>query len=476
MEYERGVRGKVHGARTDFRWIAQSAGFGREGLDLHSQLNLGAEDLPECFQAWRNIAEQCFAMTAYPSRAIDAEGRRGFLEKQVLEWRKPPGMPATLAALFLLPRVSEMTDEIWWDHSGALQGSDSMIHLSLPSTEHDPIAVDEEALAATIERGRHALRETVDPRTLAHFYDQLLTRRHPACLFGLRQPLPPDALAALLLPLPREIADRISLAGWIPSSRPALTEIGSRWEAIILAADSTVPSPSVKANEMANSLLTNDRSLTASLTIDEAPPPALNTIRPSSAKMGGKIRPGLRFELEQPAAGAPPVIRELYEFATAVDRRWLSPDTLKNAGGPLRFRSSATEARLLCDWIKQVQKCPPHANEKQWDAKIDLLRSAAIVLVPEPSTMKAVGLPATDSPIPVLLFGLMLDNRGERDALAGVGAALLRNMLEQSTRCRSSYYWNGRLRTWLSRWQRDTDRKDVNVEMLIAEAVKHRRQ
>ena len=51
---------------------------------------------------WRTLADQCFALVSYPSRAIDTAGRSSFLEKQVLAWRRPIGIPAALGALLLL--------------------------------------------------------------------------------------------------------------------------------------------------------------------------------------------------------------------------------------------------------------------------------------------------------------------------------------------------------------------------------------
>ena len=86
IECERGVFGKMHGARSDFRWIARSAAFLRDGW-LEDKFALGSEDLPTRLSFWRCLPEHgCYiAGYAYPSRAQDASGRRGFLEKQFLQ-------------------------------------------------------------------------------------------------------------------------------------------------------------------------------------------------------------------------------------------------------------------------------------------------------------------------------------------------------------------------------------------------------
>ena len=78
---ERGIWGKAHGARSDFRWLARSAGFARRHADLGRRLNLGLEDRPRAFAAWRRSAIPATAVAAYPSRATDAAGRAAFPRK-----------------------------------------------------------------------------------------------------------------------------------------------------------------------------------------------------------------------------------------------------------------------------------------------------------------------------------------------------------------------------------------------------------
>jgi hypothetical protein len=473
LEYERGVWGKVHGAPTDYRWIAQSPDFGRDRPDLERQLNLGAEDAPARFQAWRSLGDRYCAVTVYPSRAIDASRRRGFLEKQILEWRRPAHVPAALGALVLLPHAAEWTDEIWWESNAIQVLSQSGIHLNIADADHRPLPVDENRLAASIQHGRQTLCDAVSRQTLEQLYDQLLSGHRPACLPGLQQPLPAEAIAALLLPLPRDIADRVSFAGWIPSSRPSLTELGTRWDILVTAPDQIVPSFSSRsqldARRMVDALFEGDAPIARAVE-RPAVAPIIEEIAdtPPSAP---PFRPGVELKLSPPESNAAPIVRCLYDFAVAPDRRWLTPATLA-VQARREMQVKRESARILCDWVRQVKdQRPPHADHRQWQIKIDLLQSAAIVLVPEPATLDSVGRPDAKSHVPSLLFGLMFDTVKEWDRLAGFGADALRQLLEQSLTCAGAPTWSARMRPWLERWQIDSQRRDVTVRALIREAL-----
>jgi hypothetical protein len=473
VEYERGVWGKVHGAASDFRWIARSPAFGLERSDLPRQLDLGSEDRPVHFQAWRNLGDRCYAVSAYPSRAMDAAGRSGFLEKQMLEWRMTPAIPAALAALLLLPLAARMTDHIWWDRAGDAPWSDRGAFLPIAAKEQRPFVVDEEQVSAAIERGRGALRELVALENLEMLYDQLLRGSRPAYLCGVRQPLPAEALAALLLPLPAELSERLSVAGWIPSTNSSLPDLGTRWDIVAGARQATAAaSSSPRARELAEALLTGETpSGLASLNPTAiAPPPAPKqqmTTRPATPRKSARFRPGSRLDLTPPAVGSPKIVQELYAFAAAADRRWLSPDTLKEAGGKKRFAPDEPSARLLCAWVTEVRsQRPTRAHEAQWSAKVDVLRGAALVLVPAASTVATVGLPDAGSVVPALLFGCLLDGSGERDALAALGGQALRTLIEQSTARGSSAFWSRRVSDWLRNWESHTNSQTVRNAMV----------
>jgi len=217
LTYERGVWGKVHGAPTDYRWISMTPAFAGPEKHLDQQLPLGGADVPQHAVFWRTLGDTCYAVSCDPSRAADASGRSGFLERQIIEWKRPPEMPATLGALLLLPAASclgagaslQRTSEIPWTEADRAE--------SLPTDA--PLPVSPAAIDEAVEQGLRELVAATTEEALADLYAALLAGSRAVSLKGLDAPPPPAAVAALLLPLPRTIADRISVAGWLPSSR-----------------------------------------------------------------------------------------------------------------------------------------------------------------------------------------------------------------------------------------------------------------
>ena len=128
----------------------------------------------------------------------------------------------------LAAAVAELDDEAWWTRQHEADWSDSDFALPLAPSVHElSTAVLGEHLAA----GLAELGRCVDEDALTELYATLLDQRHPACLRR-DEPLPPRALACLLLPLPRDLADRLSLTAWIPSRRYALDELARRWDVL----------------------------------------------------------------------------------------------------------------------------------------------------------------------------------------------------------------------------------------------------
>jgi len=270
LAYERGIWGKVHGAPSDFRWIATTPSFASSGRrdDLPRELHLGTEDAPEKSISWRILGDICYAMSAYPSRATDAAGRTGFLEKQVLEWRRPEDVPAALAALLLLPHVASFDDSVWWDRrTGPRWSDDEDATLSLSPTETaSPLPVATADVEAAITRGLAQLTAAISEPALAELYAALLVGQSAISLRGLRSPLSAEAVAALLLPLPRPLADSLSIAGWLPSRRvPDADELQRCWD-LVLGGPAAPPPPAVaptpdqerQARAMAQGLLAGD--------------------------------------------------------------------------------------------------------------------------------------------------------------------------------------------------------------------------
>lgn len=466
IHYERAVLGKVHGAPSDFRWIARSARFGADVSDPAAQFNLGGEDLPARFQAWRCIGDRYYAISIYPSRSIDAFGRRGFLEKQVLEWRRPAEVPAAAGALLLLPHIAAMTDAIWWERHTAANWLQPETLLPIETEDHLSLAVDPQDIAIALERGRQALRDTVGIKALTRFYDQVLSGRRPALLADRNEPLPPEALAALLVVLPRELADRISLAGWIPSSRALPTDLAIRWDALIVSsAVASDTEPSERAWAMAEDLFAFEPGLIALVSDDraeeitsvqEAP------VAPITPAADECCRPGVQLALTPPEADASALVRDLYEFARNPLRRWLDVNMMR--------RRQRGGERVLVDWVQQTGEQRPHyANEEQWQVKIDLLRSAAIAFLPASATVQHTGIPDEESRVPALLLALLL-GQSDRDSLAGLGGDVLRRVIVQSLTCRGARRHEPEIRQWLQEWRSSTRRGDVRD--LINEAFK----
>jgi len=245
LRCHRGVWGKAHGARSDFRWLARSRGLGHHRPGFGRSLNLGPEDWPERFLCWRALdadgdgsegdgASYC-AVAVYPSRAADAAGRRGFVEKQLLEWRPAADEPAVAGAFALLDRAATLDDAVWWPRRDGGAWADPDFALAIDEGESRPLPWSPEELASRVDAGLGELRRSgAGEEALAELYAGLLSGRRPALLRGCERPLPAPALAALLLPLPRELADRLSLAGWLPSGRADLEELGRRWRVIVV--------------------------------------------------------------------------------------------------------------------------------------------------------------------------------------------------------------------------------------------------
>jgi hypothetical protein len=320
------------------------------------------------------------------------------------------------------------------------------------------------------------LRETFSPEALARLYDQILSRTRPAILAGMAQPLTAEALAALLLPLPPEIADVISMAAWVPSARPSFVDLGSRWDVLATAPEQTVPANALPSRPETRTMV--ERLLTG----EERPPTAARSrpvsVAPTAAMPAPsprKILPNPQFtlDLSVPPPDLPAVIHELYRFGRAADRRWLSPDVLRRAGPMRQFTAQQAAARILCDWVHEVRgQRPPHADEKQWEVKVDLLRSAALILVPDASILDQVGRPGSDGRVPLLLYALNLEQH-QAETLSRFGRHALRDICHQSLTCGGSTKWNGKVRQWLQNCEQSAR---PEIRAAIADAFQSIRQ
>jgi hypothetical protein len=339
---------------------------------------------------------------------------------------------------------------------------------ALLSLDPEDLPVDEDTIGIAIERGRQQLRDTISPDALAHLYDRLLSSRRPALLTGMQQPLSAEALAALLLPLPREIADRISLAGWLPSGRPLTTDLCKRWDVLAVTPATPVAFNSAtetQACRMAETLLNFDVSSPAPI-VEEAftPPPDLPEIALPVRQLE---KPGLQLTLASPSPNAPAILHELHAFAASVDRRWFMPQSLQFNG-----KMDLSYASLFASWIQELLKPKqPWVHAEQWSAKIDVLRSAAIILLPDVALLNTVGIPGESSRVPALLFAPLLEER-RADSLAKLGEEGLRLVLIQSARCAAPKSIWDPIYQWLQGWR--PRHAGFNVGPMITEALRSR--
>lgn len=253
IAFEKGVWGKVHGAPSDFRWIAATRAFMGTKNHLERDLPLGTEDLPVSATLWRTHGDTCYAIALYPSRVHDAAGRSGFLEKQFLEWKRSPEVPAALGALLLMDIAAKAEAEARERQNDVRWSDDDVIELEAAST----IPVSRVMIEEAAERGLADLVQATTEESLANLYAAVLAGERAIQLKGLPAPLSPAAVAALLLPLPREVADRLSIAGWLPSSRlseSGIEDVRRTWDLVLgggVAIPSTSAAPTAEQIEQA---------------------------------------------------------------------------------------------------------------------------------------------------------------------------------------------------------------------------------
>jgi len=265
LAYERGIWGKAHGIRSDFRWLAATGGFTLRHSGLEQAFSLGSEDLPQRTQAWRALGDAYYAVACYKSRAEDAAGRGNFLERQIIEWR-PAGhaIPAALGALIVLPEAARYTDALWWDRRDEGRWGEAGFALPLGPQCCPPLSVD--GIGPRVENSIRLLKNAVPLEALEQFYTAVLAGHRAVALPGLGQALPPEALAALLLPLHRDMADRFSLINWLPSQHANTGDLRISWDAVLgggypdLANGSPEPTEAQRqqAGQMAEALYAQD--------------------------------------------------------------------------------------------------------------------------------------------------------------------------------------------------------------------------
>ena len=358
----RAVYGKVHRAPTDYRWIAWSAGFGSSPPTRERELIVNTHKLSAASIGWRYAPTTGpFAVRFYASRAFDAAGRPGGVEKQILA-PLPEAyatIPPVALAFLLLDAASPFDDTIWWDHWRNPAWTSMSHYLSID--EKDCPRLDIGQLDAMIEQGLSELLDGVDESRLVLFYSQLLAGASPAVLMTQGTTLSPLAMAALLLPLERSQTEELSIAGGVSPARDASKV--AEWNEIVC-------------------------------TIDNAPP------------LPGDTRDGARLvellKLGQANGGqfpAPPSLGGLFlEGFVKSEGRWLAPGTLGTEAlrtlGPWSTVKSPREAaglrNLITDFMEDLRKLKESGGSRDElnhkATKYELLQSLLVVLCPGPET------------------------------------------------------------------------------------------
>lgn len=433
LRAERGTWGKVHGASSDFRWIAATPGFASLTGRPEDELSLGAEGSPVIFGLWRAGGETLLAARCHPSRAVDASGRSGTLEKQVLACSRRADLPVAAAAALLLPHAERLDDGAWWGAAPVERWEEDpgYVH-TLPAPLEIPVS--RAAVDASIDAALRSLRGWVDDQggedLLAALYAGLLTARSPVLHGSDQQPLPTPAIAAFLLPLDRPLADRLSIAAWLPSTRRPSDRLGELWDLLVhdLSLGPPAEMPDVpretaeRALAMARAVVCGDPdALGSSGATDSAAtgyplPPAALPARDHEPDRSAPAEPGWI----DPAAWRPPELPEaavadfptlldlpappstseawrlLHEFARDPAWRWLAPEQLAGSLRREPVRTDLESVRALAGWIHTLEASPPAGvSPEQWRTKVDLLRAAAVALLPGGETARLVGRPCS---------------------------------------------------------------------------------
>ena len=309
LRWERGVLGKAPDGPSDFHWIAASARFSGPTSDLARKLALGPEDVVRDCLLWRSDGTLHQAVRCYPGRAPDAQGRP-FLEKQVLEWERPPDLPAALGALILLPLAVNVTDAVW--QGGERDPFAERLFVTLSAATIQPILFNPPTLRQWVSAGTVELQGRLTEACLADLYARLLAGQRAIFPSQASDPLGPAALAALLLPLPREIADRISLIGWLPSMTPEPERLRRHWD-LILGGDGGAVAP--RADDSEPGVAERARGLTMAQAILRCDPRLLSQAAsgPPSAAVGAAEPEPTRLTLWGPSGSGKTVfLGQLY--------------------------------------------------------------------------------------------------------------------------------------------------------------------
>jgi hypothetical protein len=479
LNYERAAYGKVHNAPTDYRWMARSSGLGQIA-GLEKLLALGSEKAASLF-CWRATADRYYAVHCYPSRAVDRDHRRGFLERQVVcISRAGAAMPVPWIALAALSKVAEFTGGPWTQSWQDRRWEDPEHSEPFYAEDLLPIRIEKDAMQKGMQVALDVLKETVAMQadaleSLTLFYAALLSNNRPAPLIGVAGIFPPAAFAALLLPLPANVAAEISIAGGVPSTD--LPQSSSRnWDAIVTTEGGPVFWPAEiqvkhsvleQARRIARALVSNNP---AELLLNEMVRRNVGTFAASNTDAGDAVtlhlekpspRPPAADLTKRPAVPSKPVLAfEDFVFSGA---RMLNPDVMRDPENSAEVTLSAQVSYLYWSFraFKKTIEEPGRSSSAvdHLQTKLDILRSWLYMLAPSNDTIDEVGLPTTGR-VPALWAAVYLDqNAFERLERINRG---WEKLVEQSLRSALLIQSEKQaLKQFLQKWKAWTKRSEI---------------
>nr|VFK10228.1 MAG: hypothetical protein BECKLPF1236B_GA0070989_10138 [Candidatus Kentron sp. LPFa] len=416
LEYRIGVWSKAPGAASDYRWIAKTPEFVADDRFID---DFYVSDTPERIGdtvLWKRTTEYFHAIHLYPSAARDSAGRSGIIERVFLQCLVGK-LPAAAVALLLLPKATKLGAELYQERLENIDWSDRKAYIELTENACPTLPLDHTDLPDVIKQGVEIVRAHFDLRKLGTFYASLLSEQRPCFFPDSNRTLSPEAVAALLLPLPRKLADEISLAPNIPEGHVDIAKLSEHWNVLParFSKEITDRKPldqwAIKEGErLAESILRND-------------PDRLKVKNEPSIKRNATATPE-KIPWRNPVALMPVslpsdtgwLVRLLYEFARDPQWRWLQVDHIAKARAEASYGndhvvgSSTWSEERDSEWAGSKEARPQHhghgnsrdieawliktisflksnppvlADPEQWKVKLDILRSAIIALSPD---------------------------------------------------------------------------------------------
>ena len=247
MEMERVIYGQVDGDRSPPRFVASTVSLLPDGLEkllLPRKVEFGRRA-----SCWRRDGARSLAISLQPGRDTESVFTPGIVESHALVWtrtRGPEDHRVALRAAWLLHHAdAREAEDDWWPHRDNPNWERPSFRIRLPLVGDATRSPSDEDLGRVMQLGLDGLselaRDSGGRKALVRLYcrlaareqDAVLARRAPGVLSGLERPLAPASLAALLLPLPPDMAARMSLMGWVLADAEDPGWLANQWDIVV---------------------------------------------------------------------------------------------------------------------------------------------------------------------------------------------------------------------------------------------------